>query len=565
MRQFWNFFNPEENSTTNSSSQSESSASPGESAEKLPPLSDGDYEFLFRQLMEGVTQGWPAERAALFFDKLGDRGSPELWLDWLQGYRSRLLGTRSTNVTTADRMMKIGEIVRSLPKWQAVGESIYEIGLQLRLRSQPSPGHAMWGEMTPSAKANPAPAPSTSAIPSPPPVEIDPPVETVESVEDSVVEPPATPVSVEPSQSQISAQPFADPVELDAEYLEQVANLQSTQQRKPEVAKAPPEPAPEPAPAAMAKPPEPAPEPAPAAIANPPEPAPEPAPAAIANPPEPAPENAPAASTETPAPTVAEPAPKPEPKAEVPAETPQSIEEHIRQQPVINLAYTENGQQWTETVSLNQLLEKFREQPALVAQFSQQMGIKSQAPEEIVEGIYQQLYDIHRAHQEKNASSGPTTDEASTLFNRAMQQAKTGNYAGAIADWDRALRLQPNNYKAWLNRGNALVMLRQPQVAIESYEKALAIEPNIHDAWGNKGVALLNLKRFEEAIVALDRGINLKPDYHEAWDNRGMALRELGRIDEAIAAFDRAIEINPNDPSALKHQVETLKLRRDRE
>ncbi|MDJ1182789.1 tetratricopeptide repeat protein [Roseofilum casamattae] len=536
MRQLWNFFNLEEKGSTNSSARSESSESPGESSEKLPPLSDGDYEFLFRQLMEGVTQGWPAERAALFFDKLGDRGSPELWLDWLQEYRSRLLGTRSTNIAMANQMMKIGEMVRSLPKWQAVGESIYEIGLQLRLRSQPSPGNAMWGEMTPSAKVKSAP--QTSAVVSPPPADPEPPVETVESVEDSVVEVPATPVSVESSQSQISAQPFADPVELDAEYLEQVANLQSTQKRQPEVVKAPAE-TPKPAAEVTATPEE----PAPTAIAQPPEAAPEPA-------------------LELPTKTGTEAiAPAPEP--ELPAEPPQSVEEYIKQQPVINLAYTANGQQWTETVSLNQLLEKFREIPTLVAQFSQQMGINSQDPEEIVQAIYQQLYDIHQAHQEKAASSGQGTDEASTLFNRAMQQARTGNYAGAIADWDRALRLQPNNYKAWLNRGNALVMLRQPQVAIESYEKALAIEPNIHDAWGNKGVALLNLKRFEEAIAALDRGISLKPDYHEAWDNLGLALRELGRIDEAIAAFDRAIEINPNDPSALKHQVETLKLRRE--
>jgi tetratricopeptide (TPR) repeat protein len=265
----------------------------------------------------------------------------------------------------------------------------------------------------------------------------------------------------------------------------------------------------------------------------------------------------------------AQPEPVSETTVEVPAvekETPPvsdpqpesatSPEDYIRQQPVINLAYSAHGKQWTETVSLNELLEKLTEMPNLITQFSQQVGINSQNPEEIVEAIYQQLYKIYQQHQ-----GNSTVDEAVLLLNEGMQQAKAGQYADAIATWDRALSQQPGLYKAWLNRGNALMMLRQPQAAIESYDKALELQPELYEAWGNKGVALLNLGKCEEAIASFDRAIEFKSDYHQAWDNRGLALRQLGQINEAIESFDRAIAINPDDPSALKHQVDTLKLR----
>jgi len=524
MRQLWQWFknllgqifNPGGKVLQGSSSESDPHQTLSEEA--LSPLSETDYEFLFRQLMEGVAQGWPVERVTLFFEKLGDRSTSDEWLGWLRVYRARLLGTKSPQTQHANQMMKVGEMVRSVSKWRSVGEAIYEIGLQLRLRSQ---GSSLWESMSPSVTAKAAstvPSPVSSTPPSPPPPPQSPASDSLPSSSAETETPPETvepvdTVHVEASDAQMS--PLFSPEPL------------------PDVWDSPPEP--------------PVSEPVSETPAEIPEPEPEPP---LSEP-----------VSETPAET---PEPEPslsEPVSETPAETPEpepatSVEKYIRQQPVINLAYSAHGQQWTETVSLNQLVEKLTEMPHLIAQFSQQVGINSQNPEEIVEAIYQQLYQIYQQHQ-----ANGTVDEGTLLFNQGMQQAKAGNYADAIATWDRALSQQPTLYKAWLNRGNALVMLRQPQAAIASYDKALELQPGLYEAWGNKGVALLNLGKYEEAIAAFDEALKLKSDYPEAWDNRGLALRELGQIQEAIESFDQALTLKPDDPSLLKHQVETLKLR----
>ncbi|MDJ1168244.1 tetratricopeptide repeat protein [Roseofilum sp. BLCC_M154] len=506
MRQLWQWFksflgqifNPGDKILTGSTPQGSSSQSnPHQTlSEAVPvPLSDADYEFLFSQLMEGVNQGWQVERVALFFEKLGDRTNSDQWLEWLRAYRARLLGTRSPQTQHANQMMKVGEMMRSLPKWRSVGEATYEIGLQLRLRSQ---GSSLWEYMSPSLTANAAPTPSESS-PSPPPAS-----ETL-----------STPISSEPPQEKVDEMDTVDVQSSDSKssplfYPEMVTDLWDESPETPE------------------------------ALSN----------------------GQLVSETTVEVPAVEkeiEPA-QSELVSDSQPESATSPEEYIRQQPVINLAYSADGKQWTETVSLNELLEKLTKMPNLTAQFSQQVGINSQNPEEIVEAIYQQLYKIYQEHQGNN-----TVDEAILLLNEGMQQAKAGRYADAIATWDRALSQQPGLYKAWLNRGNALLILGQPQAAIESYDKALELQPELYEAWGNKGVALLNLGKCEEAIASFDRAIEFKSDYHQAWDNRGLALRQLGQIKEAIASFDRAIAINPDDTSALKHRVDTLKLRGSQE
>ncbi len=125
-----------------------------------------------------------------------------------------------------------------------------------------------------------------------------------------------------------------------------------------------------------------------------------------------------------------------------------------------------------------------------------------------------------------------------------------GRFAEAIASYDKALEIKPDDHEAWYNRGFALDDLGRFAEAIASYDKALEIKPDDHEAWYGRGFALGNLGRFAEAIASFDRALEIKPDYHEAWNNRGIALGNLGRFEEEIASFDKALEFKPDDHQA---------------
>ncbi len=128
-------------------------------------------------------------------------------------------------------------------------------------------------------------------------------------------------------------------------------------------------------------------------------------------------------------------------------------------------------------------------------------------------------------------------------------------YEAAIAAYDQALEIKPDDHNALTNKGVALVNLGRYEAAIAAYDQALAIKPDKHEALNNKGVALVNLGRDEEAIAAYDQALEIKPDDHNALYSKGFALGNLGRYEEAIAAYDQALAIKPDKHEALYNKA----------
>jgi tetratricopeptide (TPR) repeat protein len=89
----------------------------------------------------------------------------------------------------------------------------------------------------------------------------------------------------------------------------------------------------------------------------------------------------------------------------------------------------------------------------------------------------------------------------------------------------------------------------QFEAAIASWDKALALNPNDSETFYNRGLALANLQRFEEAIASWDKTVELQPDNIEAWYNRAIALKKIQRFTEAIASYDKIIALTPDDPN----------------
>ncbi len=102
--------------------------------ELAPPLTDTEYEFLFMQLLEGVAHGWHEGRIAKFFEKLGDRGNPRQWVEWLTEFGERLQASAAINQQLAVRMMRLGELTQSFPGLELLGETSYSIARQMLTR-----------------------------------------------------------------------------------------------------------------------------------------------------------------------------------------------------------------------------------------------------------------------------------------------------------------------------------------------------------------------------------------------------------------------------------------------
>jgi Flp pilus assembly protein TadD/ribosomal protein L40E len=157
-------------------------------------------------------------------------------------------------------------------------------------------------------------------------------------------------------------------------------------------------------------------------------------------------------------------------------------------------------------------------------------------------------YDEAIASYDKALKINP--NDSGAWHNRGTALGKLGRYAEALDSFNQALKIKTNDFNAWNNRGTALGKLSRYTEAIASYDQALKIEPGYTNAWYNRGNALGQLGQYTEAVASFDQAIKINPDHGSAWNNRGIALSKLGRYDEAVVSYDKALEINPNHSSA---------------
>ena len=134
-------------------------------------------------------------------------------------------------------------------------------------------------------------------------------------------------------------------------------------------------------------------------------------------------------------------------------------------------------------------------------------------------------------------------NDAIAYYNRAREKDILKDYYGSIADNTKAIELNPNDASAFNNRGNAKVDLKDHKGAIADYTKAIELNPNDAIAYYNRG----NLKDHYGAIADYTKAIKLNPNYAIAFDNRGNSKARLKDYKGAIADYTKAIELNPND------------------
>ena len=124
-------------------------------------------------------------------------------------------------------------------------------------------------------------------------------------------------------------------------------------------------------------------------------------------------------------------------------------------------------------------------------------------------------------------------------------------YEEALADYDHALQLKPDNPDALNNRGMTYDNLKRYNEALADYKRALQLRPYYPEAFNNRGVTYSKLERYEEALADYDQVIKLSADNPSTLGNRGSTYHEMGRYRDALADFDKALKLRLDDPIAF--------------
>ncbi len=150
------------------------------------------------------------------------------------------------------------------------------------------------------------------------------------------------------------------------------------------------------------------------------------------------------------------------------------------------------------------------------------------------------------AAPEATARANP--DSAQAQFELGNSYVQTGQWAKALAAYQKAVELDPNYQAAYANMGVVYYQMEQLDLAASQYKKALELNPNDGDVAYNLGAlylqqALLNSNPphpdlLSQAIEQLEHASKLDPNLAEPYFSLGVAYQALNQKEKAIQAFE---------------------------
>ncbi len=173
---------------------------------------------------------------------------------------------------------------------------------------------------------------------------------------------------------------------------------------------------------------------------------------------------------------------------------------------------------------------------------------------------------------------------------KAMEYAQKGQGNEAIAEFTRAIQLNPENAKSYNNRGQIYSAMSNAELAMADFNKAIEVDPqlimayynrgiikeangninealddysmaiqlgpeNAHVIYNARGLAYAKKGNFIQCIQDCTKALDLNPGYLEAYNNRGLEYAAKGDLDEAISDFGKIIMYNPNIPLAYYNRA----------
>jgi tetratricopeptide (TPR) repeat protein len=146
-----------------------------------------------------------------------------------------------------------------------------------------------------------------------------------------------------------------------------------------------------------------------------------------------------------------------------------------------------------------------------------------------------------------NAAHGFSPDQQISGCTAAIQ---SGKWSGRGLAW------------AFNNRGFAYYLKDELDPAFADFEQAIRLDPNDAIAFNNRGLIYQSKGDLARAIADYDETIRLDPTYVFAFNNRGGAYAGKNEYDHAIADYSEAIRLDPTFAVAIKARGNAMRFAR---
>ena len=141
------------------------------------------------------------------------------------------------------------------------------------------------------------------------------------------------------------------------------------------------------------------------------------------------------------------------------------------------------------------------------------------------------------------SAQGAKSPDQCTALNVALDDRIAGCTAiiDAKKETGRALSI------AYCNRGRVFALKGDVEKAMADYDRAIRLDPKFAIAYNNRGDALMTRGDIDKAIADFSTAIKHDPQNVHAYGNRGWAHQRKRDFARALADYGSAIELAPND------------------
>ena len=136
--------------------------------------------------------------------------------------------------------------------------------------------------------------------------------------------------------------------------------------------------------------------------------------------------------------------------------------------------------------------------------------------------------------------------DALIYMKRGRDYLKNSDYDRAIANFDKAIELNPN-HASYYARGEAHYKNKDYDRAIEDFTIAIKFNPSHASAYRNRAGAYYNRGEYDRAITDCTKVIELDSNYAAAYYIRGKAYDKKGDIIHSNADFDTVTQLQLGD------------------